>query len=70
MELNLNTPKQHAIADALWKAESMNDVQTVIRLFGQEAVTIRDLMVAAAFDNITDVSDAAALLKNAFQSRS
>jgi hypothetical protein len=62
MELQLQNPAQHKIADLLWSAQSMDEVQQIIRVFGHDARVVYDLMVAATFDEVTDVSNAQQVL--------
>lgn len=62
MELTLNTAQQHAIANLLWTAQSQAEVNEILSTYGHVAHVVHHLMIAAAFDEITDVSDAAEVL--------
>lgn len=63
MEITFANQRQVEIADLLWVAQSQKEVDAVIRKYGREAVVVQHMMVAAAFDNVTDVSDAAHVLE-------
>jgi hypothetical protein len=59
------TKAQCVIADCLWKADTQEDIAKVIALFGETEVNlIKQLMLAAMFDEVEDVSHANALLKS------
>ena len=53
------TLQQHQIADLLWSCESSEDVQRLIgnlpQAYKQDAVVIHELMIAAVFDQYTEV---------------
>jgi len=56
--------KQHIIADALWECDSTDELMILFEVFPmQEVITVKEMMLAAALDQITDTSDAAAYLK-------
>jgi hypothetical protein len=42
------------IADLLWVCATGEEVAIVIKTFGQEAETIRQLMMATAFDEVEE----------------
>lgn len=50
MEILFENKRQCAIADLLWACKDIEDVQAVIRVFGQEAEIVYNMIVAAAFD--------------------
>ena len=54
MELKLQNAAQHKIADLLWAAESMNEVDQILRVFGHDARVVFELMTAATFDDVED----------------
>jgi hypothetical protein len=59
------TAMQCVIADFLWSANSESDLAVVNEVFGVEEVeVIKQLMLAAMFDEVEDVSQANALLKS------
>ena len=56
--------KQHIIADALWECDSTDELMILFEVFPmQEVITVKEMMLAAALDQITDTSDAAAYLR-------
>jgi hypothetical protein len=63
MEIMFENARQVEIADLLWVADSQKEVDAVIRKFGREAVVVQQMIIAAAFDEITDVSDAEQVLE-------
>lgn len=59
------TAMQCVIADFLWSADSESDLAVVNEVFGVEEVeVIKQLMLAAMFDDVEDVSAASDLLKS------
>ena len=62
MELKLQNPAQHKIADLLWAAESMNEVEQILRVFGHDARVVYELMTAATFDDCEDTALATEVL--------
>ena len=63
MRLELATAQQHAIADLLWSAENMEQVQEIIHTYGHVARVVYELMVAAAFDEVQSTDLAEPILK-------
>jgi hypothetical protein len=59
MQLELATAQQHAIADLLWSAENIEQVQEIIHTYGHVARVVYELMIAAAFDEVqtTDLAE-------------
>lgn len=68
MELKLQNAAQHKIADLLWAAESMNEVNMILRVFGHDARVVFELMTAATFDDVEDI-DLAETVINQIRSR-
>ena len=64
MELVLSNPNQHRIADLLWAAQSMEDMQAIVRANGRDAVVVRDMMLAAFMDEVNDTDLAQEVLRN------
>jgi hypothetical protein len=54
MKLQLKTKLEHDIADLLWAASSLEQVERIIQQFGAPARAIRDLMLAEALDHEMD----------------
>lgn len=63
MDIMFENKRQCAIADLLWAANTEQEVQAVIRVFGREAEVVYNMMVAAAFDEVNDVTQAQELLE-------
>jgi hypothetical protein len=64
MDIKFATQRQVEIADLLWVAEDEAEVAAVIRKFGKDAVVVRELMIAAAMDEIDDTELAAEFLRS------
>lgn len=63
MEILFANKRQVEIADMLWAADTQQEAAAVIRKFGHDAIVVHSMIVAAAFDEIEDVSDAAHVLR-------
>jgi hypothetical protein len=63
MEIQFRTAEQRRIADLLWSCETNKEVDVVLRAFGLEAYVVREMLVAATFDDIVEVDLAQAVLK-------
>lgn len=63
MEIRFANSTQCEIADLLWACESQAEADVVIRKFGHDAVVVQQMIIAAAFDEITDVSQAQSILE-------
>ena len=51
MEIHGLSPFQRELADTLWDCQDENEVQAVIDEFGNPAVTVYQLMIAAHYDD-------------------
>ncbi len=58
MELKLQSKIQCQIADLLWEAKSLEEVDKIIRVFGHDARVVYNMMVAATFDQVEDTQTA------------
>lgn len=58
MELQLQNPAQHKIADLLWVAQSQDEVNAILRVFGHDARVVYEMMIAATFDEVDNTHDA------------
>ena len=54
MELKLQTATQVAIADLLWVAQTEEEVNMILKVFGHDARVVYDLMLAASFDQVQE----------------
>lgn len=57
MEIHGFTSDQAWIADQMWDCESDEEVKTLIALYGNDAVTVYEMMIAAYYDDCNDVLD-------------
>ena len=56
--------KQHIIADQLWECETEREIQMLFEVFPvSEVLLVKEMLVAAALDQITDTDLAEAYLK-------
>lgn len=54
MELRLANAEQFRIADLLWAADTMDEVNAVLDQYGQNARVVYELMTAATFDEVKE----------------
>jgi len=58
------TAQQKVILDALWTAESSDTITALMLVFGQaEVQAMQSMLIAAAFDSVTDTTEANELLQ-------
>ena len=60
------TDRQRQCADLLWQCQTKQQVDTIVELFGVDAVIVRELIVAATLDEIDDTAVAKVVLKDIF----
>ncbi len=58
MELKLQNATQVKIADLLWVAETQEEVNVILKVFGRDARVVYDMMLAATFDQVSNTPDA------------
>ena len=63
MELQLQNAAQHKIADLLWVAQSQQEVDSILRVFGHDAYVVYHMMLAATFDEVEHTQDADRVIK-------
>jgi hypothetical protein len=63
MEIQFKTDEQRRIADLLWNCQSQQEVNIVIRAFGVQAQVVKEMILAATYDEVEDVSLAQQALK-------
>lgn len=63
MEILFANRRQVEIADLLWAADTEEEIQLLTKIYGDEVKVVREMLVAAAFDEVNDVSDAKAILE-------
>lgn len=62
MELMLKNKEQHKIADLLWQAQSQDEVNQILRVFGHDARVVYELMIAATFDDVDNTDMAVSVI--------
>ena len=50
------TPKQKAIAELLWNATTLEEVNDLERTLGKDVVLVKELIIAASLDEYMEVS--------------
>jgi hypothetical protein len=63
MEIQFRTNEQKRIADLLWSCQSQAEVNVVLRAFGLQAYVVKEMIIAATYDDISDVAEAQHYLK-------
>jgi hypothetical protein len=64
MELILKNKHQAMIAECLWICQTEEETAIVIKSFGPEAETIKQLLVLAYTDDVDDCTEANEILKS------
>lgn len=54
MEITFKTHEQTVIAELLWNCETDREVNVVLKTFGQEAYIVREMIIAATFDQVEE----------------
>lgn len=68
MDIQFANQIQANIADLMWEAKSLEDVDKIIKVFGHDAVVVYHMITAHAFDEVDSVDIAKAILEKIFQS--
>jgi hypothetical protein len=63
MELQLSNKNQHRIADLMWKAQTTDEVQSIIKSNGKDAVIVFEMMLATFFDDQMETDMAEEILE-------
>lgn len=63
IEITFKTHEQTRIAELLWNCETNREVDVVLKTFGLDAYIVREMMIAATFDQVEDVAFAQQVLK-------
>lgn len=63
MKIEFSSPWQCKLADMIWAADTIEEVNKIIDKYGPEALAVFEMILAASFDEIQDVSYAAHLLE-------
>lgn len=62
MEIQFANKRQVEIADLLWSAQSMEEVEKIIRIFDHDARVVYNMILAASFDEVSDLTEAQQVL--------
>lgn len=54
IEIQFATAKQVEIAEALWEAETTQEVDSLLVEYGREGYVVRDMILAAKIDEVQD----------------
>jgi predicted DNA-binding protein len=63
VEIQFRTTEQRRIADLMWACQSNEEVNVLLRAFGVEAYVVREMLIAATYDEVEDVAFAQQVLK-------
>jgi hypothetical protein len=58
MELKLQNPTQVKIADLFWVAQTEEEVNVILKVFGHDAQVVYNMMIAASYDQVDNTPDA------------
>jgi hypothetical protein len=58
LEIQFRTAEQRRIADIMWACQTNEEVNVVLRTFGREAYVVREMLIAATFDEADSVEEA------------
>jgi hypothetical protein len=56
MDIQFKTHQQTQIADLLWNCETDREVNVVLKTFGLDAYIVREMIVAATFDQVEETT--------------
>jgi len=56
MEIQFKTHQQTQIADLLWNCETEREVNVVLKTFGLDGYIVREMLVAATFDQVEETT--------------
>lgn len=54
MQLQLQNAAQSKIADLLWAAQTKQEVEVIMRVFGIDARIVYEMMLAATYDQVEE----------------
>jgi hypothetical protein len=63
MVIQFKTDEQKRIADLLWSCQSQQEVNVVLRVFGLQGYIVKEMILAATYDQVEDVALAQHYLK-------
>ena len=54
IEIKFKTDEQRRIADLLWSCQSQAEVNVVLRAFGVEGYIVKEMILAATYDDLAN----------------
>ena len=54
MDIQFKTAEQARIADLLWSCQSQAEVNVVLRAFGVEGYIVKEMILAATYDDLAN----------------
>lgn len=67
MRIEFENELQVKIADLIWDADSMEDVDNIIAFFGHDGLVVYHMLIAHYFDDAEDIGTAGAVLEEIFK---
>lgn len=67
MEIKFENELQVKIADLIWDADSMEDVDNIIAFFGHDGLVVYHMLIAHYFDESDEVNSAGQFLEEIFK---
>lgn len=67
MRIEFENELQVKIADLIWDADSMEDVDNIIVFFGHDGLVVYHMLIAHYFDDAEDIGTADAVLEEIFK---
>ena len=66
MEIKFYNPLQVHIADLFWEADTEDKVKEILTLYGKDAETVMNMIVAETLDQVFDTAQAETILNQIF----
>ena len=66
MEIKFQSKTQSKIADLMWNAKDMNEVNKLLTIFGKDGYIVYNMILAHTFDEVMDTDIASNTLKKIF----
>lgn len=69
MKIVFANKRQCEIADLMWEAQDNDEIQQIIKKFGDDAIIVYTMMMASYYDQINDTNIALEILNNIFHKK-
>ena len=56
MQIKFENQEQMAIADRLWECQGEDEVQEILNAYGRPALVVYYMMIAAAYDQVNEIT--------------